>query len=92
MEHLQFIITHIRRETATAKTYFIREINGRVVSYKAGQFLTLIINAGKEIRRSYSLSSTPGIDDEMFFTIKSIENGEVSRYLFDKLKQGDVIE
>ncbi|MDB5246213.1 MAG: hypothetical protein JWQ40_607 [Segetibacter sp.] len=92
MEHLQLRIKDIRQETTISKSYFIEEVNGRNIQYKAGQFLTLLVDLhGKEVRRSYSISSTPGVDDTIFFTIKRIENGELSRYLFDELKAGDII-
>ena len=36
------------------------------ISYKAGQFLTLIATvAGKEVRRAYSLSSSPFTDADL---------------------------
>lgn len=92
MEHLQLRIKNIRQETRESKTYFVEDINGRKIEYKAGQFLTLIVTLhGKEVRRSYSISSTPGVDENFFFTIKRIENGELSRYLFDDLKAGDIL-
>jgi ring-1,2-phenylacetyl-CoA epoxidase subunit PaaE len=63
------------------------------LSYKAGQFLTLVFNKGeREIRRSYSLSSSPDVDTELCITVKRIINGEISRYLFEKLKPGDRLE
>jgi ferredoxin-NADP reductase len=44
----------------------------------------------EEIRRSYSLSSSP---DEEFLavTVKRITNGEISRFMLTKLKPGDVL-
>jgi len=92
MEHLQLRIKNIRTETANSKSYFIEEINGKKIEYKAGQFFTLLVNLnGKEVRRSYSISSAPGVDQDIFFTIKRIENGELSRYLFDYLQVGEMI-
>ncbi|MEJ7679497.1 MAG: FAD-binding oxidoreductase [Segetibacter sp.] len=92
MEHIQLRIKNIRQETSSSKSYFIEEINGKKIEYKAGQFFTLLVNLnGKEVRRSYSISSAPGVDDNIYFTIKRIENGELSRYLFDNLKVGDII-
>src|SRR4051812_20553004 len=92
MEHLQLRIKNIRQETNSSKSYFIEEINNKKIDYKAGQFFTLLVNLhGKEVRRSYSISSAPGIDEDIYFTIKRIENGELSRYLFDHLRIGDVI-
>lgn len=92
MEHLRFRITHIKQETSEGKSYFIEEVNGKSINYKAGQFLTLLVNMhGKEVRRSYSICSAPGVDDALFFMVKRIENGELSRYLFDTLQGGDII-
>lgn len=92
MEHLQLRIVQIRQETTNSKTFFVEEINRKKIDYKAGQFLTLIVTLNnKEVRRSYSISSTPGVDQELFFTIKRIENGELSRHLFDQLQVGDII-
>src|SRR4051794_12566894 len=92
MEHIQLRIKNIRDETKDSKSYFIEEVNGSALRYKPGQFLTLLVTLhGKEVRRSYSISSAPAIDRDIFFTIKRIENGELSRHLFDHLKVGDII-
>lgn len=92
MEHLKLRIIALRQETNESKSYFIEEVDGREIRYKAGQFLTLLVNLhGKEVRRSYSISSTPGVDEGLYFTIKRIENGELSRYLFDQVKIGDIV-
>ena len=92
MEHLQLRIKQIRQETKDSKTFFVEEVNNREIVYKAGQFLTIIITLhNKEIRRSYSISSSPEVDEDLFFTLKRIENGELSRYLFDELQVNDVL-
>lgn len=92
MEHLQLRIKNIRQETNSSKSYFIEEAGGKKIEYKAGQFFTLLVNLhDREVRRSYSISSAPGVDKDIYFTIKRIENGELSRYLFDHLKTGDIL-
>lgn len=92
MEHLQLRIKAIRKETNSSKSYFIEEVNNKKIEYKAGQFFTLLVNLnGKEVRRSYSISSAPGVDEDIYFTIKRIENGELSRYLFDYLQIDGII-
>lgn len=90
--YIQLRITAIIPETPDTFTYQFEEVNGKPVVYQAGQFLTfLIILQGKEIRRSYSLSSTPGIDLYPSVTIKRIMNGEVSRHIIRHWKVGDVV-
>jgi len=62
------------------------------VDYKSGQFLTLILSIdGKEVRRSYSFSSSPITDDVLSVTVKRVEGGLVSNYLNDQVKPGDTI-
>ena len=59
------------------------------ISYKAGQFLTIIVSVqGKEIRRAYSLCSSPYADQEMAVMVKRVEDGLMSNWLGDNLKKG----
>ena len=87
---LQLRIIHIQPESSDANSYFLEPVDGQSVSYRAGQFLTLIlVHHGHEVRRSYSLSSAPG--ETLRLTIKRVQNGEISRYLHDTLRVGDVL-
>ncbi len=86
---LQLKIEAIKWETADTATFFLNEISGKKIVYKAGQFITLVFtHHDEEIRRSYSLSSSPD-DDLLAITIKRMENGEISRFMLTKLKPGD---
>ncbi|WP_196888550.1 ferredoxin--NADP reductase [Aureivirga sp. CE67] len=61
--------------------------------YKAGQHLTLIFNINdKEVRRSYSLCSSPVLEENIRIGVKRVKNGLVSNYINDKIKIGDTIE
>lgn len=63
------------------------------LSYEPGQFLTLIIPIeDREIRRSYSLCSSPLTDPYLAVTVKRVASGQVSNYLNDHLKPGDTIQ
>lgn len=63
------------------------------VEYRAGQFLTLIANInGKEVRRSYSFCSAPGIDKDLAVTVKRVDGGLMSNFLLDNLKIGDELK
>jgi len=91
MDKLQLKITDIVYETHNTATFYLAEISGRKIEYQAGQFITLIFtHKDEEIRRSYSLSSSP--DEELLsITVKRIENGEITRYLLTYFKPGDVL-
>jgi len=63
------------------------------IPYKAGQFLTLITTVdGKEVRRAYSLSSSPFTDPDLVVTVKRVDKGLMSNWLPDNLKAGDTIK
>lgn len=60
--------------------------------YLAGQFLTLVFERnGKELRRSYSLCSSPVLDEPLAIAIKRVENGEISRLLHHQTAVGEVL-
>ena len=88
---LQLKIEAIRWESADTATFFLSELSGKKIHYKAGQFITLLFtHHDEEIRRSYSLSSSP--DEELLaITVKRITNGEISRFMLTKLQPGEVI-
>jgi ferredoxin-NADP reductase len=88
---LQLKVEAIKWETADTATFYFTEISDRKVKYVAGQFITLVFtHHDEEIRRSYSLSSSP--DEELLtITVKRIANGEVSRFMLTKVKPGDII-
>lgn len=71
----------------------LENTGGEKVPYRAGQFLTFIFERhGREVRRSFSLSSAPGIDNDLSVTVKRLENGEFSRYMLSELRQGDILK
>ena len=62
-------------------------------TYKHGQYLTLkfFVN-GEEIRRSYSICSSPLEENELRVAIKKVKDGRMSTYINDKIKIGDTME
>lgn len=90
--YIQLRITRIIQETPDTFTYHLESADGKPVKYLAGQFLTFLVQLhGTEYRRSYSLSSTPGIDAFLAVTVKRIANGEISRYILRTWMTGDVV-
>ncbi len=88
---LQLKIEAIKWELPDTATFFLSEISGKKINYVAGQFITLVFNHhDEEIRRSYSLSSSP--DEALLsITVKRIANGEISRFLLTKIQPGDIL-
>lgn len=82
MEELQWKVTEVIPEARETITYVLEPLDGKPVKYEAGQFLTIIIDHhGHELRRSYSFSSTPGIDNRISITVKRKVNGAISRFI-----------
>jgi ferredoxin-NADP reductase len=90
-DRLNLRVDAIKWELPDTATFYFVETVGHKIHYKAGQFITLIFNHhGEEIRRSYSLSSSPD-DDRLAITVKRITNGEISRFLLTKVSVGDML-
>lgn len=88
---LRLKVEAIKWELPDTVTFLLSEADGKKISYTAGQFITLIFDHhDEEIRRSYSLSSSPD-EDLLAITVKRITNGEISRFLLTKIKPGDII-
>ena len=86
-------VIDIISETADTKSFVLECIDGKI-DHKAGQFLTFVFKkiTGEEARRSYSISSSPELNEPLTITVKRIVNGEYSRYLNDRLQTGDMLE
>lgn len=62
-------------------------------SYRPGQFCTFRVRIGaEEAIRSYSMSSAPGIDEDLAVTVKRVPGGLVSNWLVDTVRPGDQLE
>jgi ring-1,2-phenylacetyl-CoA epoxidase subunit PaaE len=81
-------VKDIVQETKDAITIVFEQPKNKII-YKSGQFLTLIASVqGKEVRRAYSLCSSPFVDADLAVTVKRVEEGLMSNWLPDNLKKG----
>ncbi len=72
--YIRLIIENIREEIKGFKTFSFAEGHG--LEYQAGQFITLVDNSGsREIRRSYSIISSPVLNEALSIAVKRIDNG-----------------
>lgn len=68
-------------------------VNGGKINYLCGQFLVFAFKInGKEIRRSYSICSSPALDEPLTIAVKLVENGEISKFLHHKVGVGDILD
>ncbi len=87
-------IKQIIKETSDCVSiaFIIPEHLRNIFAYKQGQYITIkTIIEGVEVRRSYSLCSSP-LDNEFKIAIKKVEGGLFSSFANDVLKAGDVLE
>jgi ring-1,2-phenylacetyl-CoA epoxidase subunit PaaE len=93
-DFISMAVKEVRRETdeAVSILFDYPEAHKDKFHYKPGQYLTIKwMDAGKELRRSYSISSIPQ-DPYIAITVKEVEGGKVSPLLCRTLKQGDLLE
>ncbi|KAA9333456.1 ferredoxin--NADP reductase [Hymenobacter busanensis] len=87
-------ISAIRSEAPDAKTFFLEPTDGLPLPYQAGQYLTLVRPAPEAphaVRRSYSISSAPVLNEPLAITVKRVPNGLFSRLLVDRAQPGDLL-
>jgi ring-1,2-phenylacetyl-CoA epoxidase subunit PaaE len=61
-------------------------------TFTQGQYLTLkVIINGEEVRRSYSICSSP-LDNRLSVAIKKVESGVFSTYANEQLKKGEIVQ
>lgn len=88
----EFKVSNIIRQPNNNISIQFEDLSGAYPIYKSGQFLTLsFLFDNREVRRSYSFSSSPYANEPIEITVKRVENGEISRLLHHKLKVNDVI-
>ncbi len=87
-------VKDIKRETADAVSvaFEIPPQQQPEYQFKQGQYITLKMTiGGEEIRRSYSLCSSP-YDKELRVAIKAVKGGKMSTYINGELKVGTNID
>lgn len=87
-------VKEVRRETpdCVSIAFDIPEALRENFLYRHGQYLTLRTYIdGEEVRRSYSVCSSP-LDDELRVAVKKVDDGVFSRYANEHLKKDDIIE
>jgi 3-ketosteroid 9alpha-monooxygenase subunit B len=87
-------IAGIVQETHDARSFILAVPDSlrETFQYRAGQFLTFEVPwNGMDLRRSYSLSSSPETDAWPKVTVKRVDQGRISNWFNDHLEVGDSI-
>lgn len=84
-------VDDLRRETpdAVSMTFAIPDDLAGEYAFAPGQYLTLkTVMDGEEVRRSYSICSSPE-DQELRIAVKKVDGGAFSSWALDHLRSGD---
>jgi len=87
-------IKEVRRETddCVSLLFEVPDEFKEKFAFRQGQSLTMRTNLnGEEIRRTYSICSSP-LDNEWRVAVKKVEGGIFSSHANDQLRKGDVLE
>ncbi len=88
-------VKEVVEETSDTRSYVL-EIPADLrddFSYRPGQFCSFRIHVDdQDPARCYSMSSAPGVDDDLVVTVKRVPGGVVSNWLNDHVADGDLLE
>ncbi len=84
-------VVEVREETPTTKT-LVFDTSGLEFDFYPGQYVMLKVpypETGEELRRAYSIASSPLRKDVLELTVKRKEGGKASVLLTTRVKEGD---
>jgi len=88
-KYFDLTVKDVVQETKDAISIVFEHPSEGRINYKSGQFLTIIASVqGKEIRRCYSLCTSPFVDQDLAVMVKRVDDGLMSNWLADNLKKG----
>jgi ring-1,2-phenylacetyl-CoA epoxidase subunit PaaE len=86
-------VLHIEKTNIDTLHIQLKTENNTAFEAKPGQYITLrIVLNGIPYNRAYSISSNPYKEKNHIISVKKVENGIVSNYLFQYLQKGSLIE
>lgn len=92
-QYKSLTLAKIKEEVPGVKTFFFDEPDSGKIQYQAGQYLTFVVPAGdQEVRRSYSITSSPALAEPLSIVVKRVPNGIFSRHMLDYAKPGDKLQ
>lgn len=91
-KRIRLIVSEVREETSSAKTFRLVAREGMLPPFQAGQYVNLFVDVGGiRTSRPYSISSSPDRTGYYDVTIRRVEDGFVSNYFLDEVHTGDEI-
>lgn len=89
---LDLVVDRIVDETPSTKTLRLVSAEGYLPPFQAGQYVSLLVDAGNiRTSRPYSISSPPNQTGYYDITVRRVADGLVSNFLLDEVKEGEVL-
>jgi glycine betaine catabolism B len=89
---LNLIVSEIRQETPSTKSFRLTSLNGYLPPFQAGQYINLFADVGGvRTSRPYSIASAPTQSGYYEIAVRRIDDGFVSNYFLNDLKVGALI-
>ncbi len=90
-DRLRLTVAQVVQETGDAHSLVFVTPPG--TTYQPGQFLTLRLPCQDGVvARCYSLSSAPGVDEQLKVTVKRVKDGRGSNWVCDHVQAGDEVD
>ncbi len=88
----EFVCVERERVARNFETFWLEPQKGAMPDYKAGQHLPIELNLdGQVVKRLYTLSSSPSRPGRLAISVKRIDGGSVSNWLFEHFHVGDTL-
>lgn len=90
---VEVVVSEIISETHDCKTVRMVATRPMLFHFQPGQFVTLFLTInGQDVRRSYSIASSPSRPHVVEITVKRVNNGLVSSWINSQLQVGDRLQ
>ena len=92
-KRLNLIVSEIRQETPSTKSFRMISADGYLPPFQAGQYINLFVDVGGiRTSRPYSIASAPTQSGYYEIAVRCVDDGFVSNYLLDELKVGAMLQ
>ena len=92
-KRLNLIVSEIRQETPSTKSFRLISADGYLPPFQAGEYINLFVDVGGiRTSRPYSIASSPTQSGYYEIAVRRVDDGFVSNYLLDELKVGALLK
>ena len=92
-KRLNLVVSEIRKETPSTKSFRLISADGYLPPFQAGQYINLFVDVGGiRTSRPYSIASAPTQSGYYEIAVRRVDDGFVSNCLLDELNVGALLQ